>query len=89
MARLLGLGGVYAEEILLRAGVDKTKLCKNLTDVEVKGIFDALQGLLSKVSACDLGAKHNSRWRRRTFWMLCRFKLKRYEGFKTQVYSSF
>ena len=38
-ARLLGIGGVYAEEVLLRAGVDKAKLCKNLTDADVKADF--------------------------------------------------
>ena len=40
IARLLGVGGVYAEEVLLRANVEKTKPCKNLTDVEVKAIFE-------------------------------------------------
>ena len=87
-ARLLGIGGVYAEEILLRAGVDKAKPCKNLTDAEIKGIFDALQSLLSKVSAGNFepsiildedGG----------FLDVVPFKLKRYEGFKSQVYSSF
>ncbi len=87
-ARLLGIGGVYAEEILLRAGVDKAKPCKNLTDMEIKGIFDALQSLLSKVSACIfepciiLDEDGD-------FLDVVPFKLKRYEGFKTQVYSSF
>ena len=87
-ARLLGIGGVYAEEVLLRAGVDKAKPCKNLTDMEIKGIFDALQSLLSKVSAGNFepsiildedGG----------FLDVVPFKLKRYEGFKSQVYSSF
>lgn len=87
-ARLLGIGGVYAEEVLLRAGVDKAKPCKNLTDMEIKGIFDVLQSFLSKVSAGNFepsiildedGG----------FLDVVPFKLKRYEGFKTQVYSSF
>jgi predicted ribosome quality control (RQC) complex YloA/Tae2 family protein len=88
IARLLGLGGVYAEEVLLRAGVDKSKPCKKLANAEIKGVFDALQSLLSKVSASDFepsiildedGG----------FLDVGPFKLKRYEGFKTQVYSSF
>jgi predicted ribosome quality control (RQC) complex YloA/Tae2 family protein len=87
-ARLLGIGGVYAEEILLRADVDKAKLCKNLTDEELKAVFDVLQSFLSKVSAGnfepsivldDDGG----------FLDVVPFKLKRYEGFKTQVYNSF
>jgi predicted ribosome quality control (RQC) complex YloA/Tae2 family protein len=88
MARLLGLGGVYAEEVLLRAGVDKAKPCKNLTDMEIKAVFDVLQSLLSKVSAgnfepriiLDEGGG---------FLDVVPFELKRYEGCKTQVYSSF
>src|SRR5208337_2703332 len=87
-ARLLGIGGVYAEEVLLRAGVDKAKPCKNLTDIEIKGIFDVLQSLLSKVSAgnfepCIILDEDGG------FLDVVPFKLKRYEGLKTQVYSSF
>ncbi|MCJ7794001.1 NFACT family protein [Candidatus Bathyarchaeota archaeon] len=87
-ARFLGIGGVYAEEVLLRANVDKAKPCKNLTDTEVKGIFDALQSLLSKLSEGNLEPsiildEDGS------FLDVVPFKLKRYEGFKTQVYSSF
>jgi predicted ribosome quality control (RQC) complex YloA/Tae2 family protein len=87
-ARFLGIGGVYAEEVLLRANVDKAKPCKNLTDIEIKGIFDALQSLLSKLSAgilepsIILGEDGS-------FLDVVPFKLKRYEGFKTQVYNSF
>ena len=87
-ARLLGIGGVYAEEVLLRAGVDKTKPCKNLTDTEVKAVFDVLQNLLSKISSGNfepsiiLDADGG-------FLDVVPLKLKRYEGLKTQVYSSF
>ena len=87
-ARLLGIGGVYAEEVLLRAGVDKAKPCKNLTDMEIKAVFDVLQSFLSKVSAgnfepCIILDEDGG------FLDVVPFKLKRYEGFKTQVYSSF
>jgi predicted ribosome quality control (RQC) complex YloA/Tae2 family protein len=87
-ARFLGIGGVYAEEVLLRANVDKAKPCKNLTDMEIKGIFDALQSLLSKLSASILEPsiildEDGS------FLDVVPFKLKRYESFKTQGYSSF
>jgi predicted ribosome quality control (RQC) complex YloA/Tae2 family protein len=87
-ARFLGIGGVYAEEVLLRANVDKAKPCKNLTDMEIKGIFGALQSLLSKLSAGILEPsiildEDGS------FLDVVPFKLKRYEGFKTQGYNSF
>jgi predicted ribosome quality control (RQC) complex YloA/Tae2 family protein len=88
MARLLGLGGVYAEEILLRAGVDKAKQCKNLMATEIEAIFCVLQSLLSRVSAGDFEPSiildENG-----GFLDVVPLRLKRYEGFKTQVYTSF
>ena len=87
-ARLLGIGGVYAEELLLRANVDKAKPCKNLTEAEVKAFFDALQGLLSKLSEGILEPSiilddDGS------FVDVVPFTLKRYEGCKTQTYATF
>jgi len=40
LARFLGLGGVYAEELLLRAQIEKTKLSSILAIDEIKAIFD-------------------------------------------------
>ena len=87
-ARFLGIGGVYAEEVLLRANVDKAKPCKNLTDMEIKGIFAALQSLLSKLSEGNLEPSIILD-QDGSFLDVVPLKLKRYEGFKTQVYSSF
>jgi predicted ribosome quality control (RQC) complex YloA/Tae2 family protein len=88
IARFLGIGGVYAEEVLLVANLDKTRLCNSLTSVEVAGIFEALQSLLSKVSSGNLEPSiildENG-----SFLDVVPFKLKRYEGFKTQVYNNF
>lgn len=50
LARFLSIGGVYAEEVLARAGVHKTKACNLLSDDEVKAIFEGLQGLLLQVT---------------------------------------
>ena len=88
LARFLGIGGVYAEEILLRSNVDKTKPCNTLTVEETKGIFDALKNLLTAVSECKFEPciildKDDS------YLNVVPFKLKRYESFKTQVYGSF
>jgi predicted ribosome quality control (RQC) complex YloA/Tae2 family protein len=50
LARSAGLGGTYAEEILLRADVEKTVLCKNLTpNNDIAEIFNILQLLLSRL----------------------------------------
>ncbi|MCJ7559505.1 NFACT family protein, partial [Candidatus Bathyarchaeota archaeon] len=88
IARFLGVGGVYAEEILLRANVEKTKHCNALTDSEVDAIFDGFQSLLSSVSGSKTEpsivlAEDDS------FMDVVPFRLKRYEAFKSQPYSSF
>jgi len=88
IARFLGIGGFYAEEALLRAGVDKTNLCKNLTDTENQRIFDALQSLLSKLAWGNLEPSIVLD-QEGSFLDVVPFKLKRYEGFKTQSYNSF
>ncbi|HLN88497.1 MAG TPA: ribosome rescue protein RqcH [Candidatus Binatia bacterium] len=88
IVRYLGVGGVYAEEILLRANVDKAKHCSALTGDEVKGVFDVLKTLLSAVSGSDLepcivlGEDGD-------FLDVVPIKLKRYEDCKMQPYSSF
>jgi predicted ribosome quality control (RQC) complex YloA/Tae2 family protein len=87
-ARFLGIGGVYAEEVLLRANVDKAKPCKNLTDMETKGIFDVLQSLLSKLAGGNLEPSIVLD-QDGSFLDVVPLKLKRYEGFKTQGYNSF
>jgi len=88
MARFLGVGGIYAEEILLRADVEKTKHCSALTDSEVGAIFGGLQSLLSTVSSLNTEpnivlAEDGS------FLDVVPFKLKRYEALRAQPYSSF
>jgi len=88
IARFLGVGGIYAEEILLRANVEKTKHCNALNSAEVDAIFDGLQSLLSTVSGFKtepniVFAEDGS------FLDVVPFKLKRYEAFRSQNYSSF
>jgi predicted ribosome quality control (RQC) complex YloA/Tae2 family protein len=88
VARLLGLGGVYAEEMLLRANVDKTAQCKNLTEEQINAIYSALQSLLTPLSESKLEpaiilAEDDS------FMDCVPLKLKRYEGCKTQTYPTF
>ncbi|MCK4313347.1 NFACT family protein, partial [Candidatus Bathyarchaeota archaeon] len=50
LARFLGIGGSYAEETLLRAGVDKKTPCNTLDDTMVDAVFNELQSLLSQVT---------------------------------------
>jgi predicted ribosome quality control (RQC) complex YloA/Tae2 family protein len=87
-ARLLGIGGLYAEEVLLRANVEKTKSCKALTDQEIVAIHTALKNLLSKLADSKLEPNivldQNG-----SFLDAVPFMLKRYEGYKTQAYATF
>jgi len=88
LARFLGVGGFYAEEILLRANVEKTHRCNALGNVEVDAIFDELQGLLSAVS--DFKTEPNIVLAEDgSFVDVAPFKLKRYETFKSKSYGSF
>lgn len=88
LARSLGVGGVYAEEILLRANVDKTKHCNTLTASEADTIFGCLQSLLSALSSFTV-EPHIVLAEDGSFLDTTPFKLKRYEAFAVQAYNSF
>ncbi|MCW4019541.1 MAG: ribosome rescue protein RqcH [Candidatus Bathyarchaeota archaeon] len=88
LVRFLGVGGLYAEELLQRTGVEKTKPCDTLTTEDVKSIFGALQGLLSAFSGQTL-EPNIVLDDADGFVNVAPVKLKRYEGFKQQSYGSF
>jgi len=88
LARFLGIGGIYAEELLLRANIEKTKKNKTLTDTEITTIFETLQTLLSTVTENKLEPaiildKEN------TFIDAVPFKLMRYETSQIQPFKTF
>jgi predicted ribosome quality control (RQC) complex YloA/Tae2 family protein len=88
LVRFLGIGGVYAEEVLLRAGIDKATPCSKLSEKDFSAIFDGLQFLLSlvvngKLETCIVLDETGG------FVDVSPFRLKRYEGFKHQPYGSF
>jgi predicted ribosome quality control (RQC) complex YloA/Tae2 family protein len=49
LARFLGIGGIYAEEILLRLGIDKTTPCSTLNPSKIADLYNCLQSLISQV----------------------------------------
>jgi predicted ribosome quality control (RQC) complex YloA/Tae2 family protein len=51
LTKFLSIGGHYAEEILLRAQVDKKAPCNSLAEHELDRIFDQLQQILSIIGA--------------------------------------
>lgn len=49
-----GLGGLYAEEVVLRSGVDKKKITQELEDQEVEDIYQALLSIFQPLKDNDL-----------------------------------
>ena len=49
LTKFLSIGGMYAEEILLRAQVDKNKRCESLKNSDFNKIFTALSEIVSQL----------------------------------------
>jgi len=54
IARLLGFGGLYSEEILSKANIEKTKLSCSLQDSEFEAIFNSVQNILSAITTLKI-----------------------------------
>jgi predicted ribosome quality control (RQC) complex YloA/Tae2 family protein len=48
LAMNLSLGGIYAEEVCLRAKIDKMKKCKEVSEEEARQIFQTMSSLLNQ-----------------------------------------
>ena len=53
LTKLLSIGGLYAEEILQRAEINKNTPCENLTKQQIDAIFTQTQTLISKITASE------------------------------------
>jgi predicted ribosome quality control (RQC) complex YloA/Tae2 family protein len=88
LTRFLSIGGLYAEEILLRAGVNKKSPCEGLGKQEVDEIFNQLQLLLSslkegKLEPCIVVDEKGE-------WLdVTPIRLKKYEHFQTKAHEDF
>lgn len=49
LARVLSVGGLYAEEILLRSGIDKNKPCSLLTDEDLTALLNSIKEIVSQI----------------------------------------
>jgi len=88
LARFLGIGGVYAEEVLLRLGIEKTIRCESLTLQQVEAIHKILhemrsQVLEGKLEPCIFLDEDGA------FLDVTPLRLKRYEGLRHQSFNSF
>ena len=54
LATETGLGGLYAEEVCLRAGVDKKKSAEMLSDEEIGAIYDAIREIFQPIIEGDM-----------------------------------
>jgi len=54
LATETGLGGLYAEEVCLRAGVDKKKSAEMLSDEEIRAIYDAIREIFQSIIERDI-----------------------------------
>jgi len=88
LTKFLSIGGLYAEELLLLAGVDKNTPCKTLTEQQLDNIFTQLKTLLSNLSERKLDPAviidEKGEWIDVT-----PIGLKRYEGLKRKPHKTF
>jgi len=88
LTKLLSIGGLYAEELLLRAEVDKKTPCQELTDQQVDSIFTQLTILMSNLTQRKLSpvifVDDKGEWVDVT-----PFGLKVYERMETKPYKTF
>ncbi len=83
LARKLNMGGMYAEEISLRAGFEKTTPVKELSDEDLKRVYDAMIETFNDEPRPNIvfkdGAMHD----------VVPIELKIYEGFEKRYFPTF
>ncbi len=88
LTRLFSIGGLYAEETLLRAGIDKKTPCEKLTEIELERIFNELYNLALQVASGKLQPAiiidEEGSWIDAT-----PIRLKKYENYSHKEFNSF
>jgi len=88
LTKFLSIGGLYAEEILLRAQVEKSIPAEALTEPEIDRIFEQLQQLLSTITSGNV--KPCIVLNEQGEWVdVTPILLEKYVQFKHKTYSSF
>jgi len=88
LTRFLSIGGLYAEEILLRAGINKNVSCAALNSEELKVLYDELEDLVHRVVNGELEP-------RIVFdedgdlMDVVPLSLKKYEGYECKIFENF
>jgi len=88
LTKFLSISGTYAEEILLRAEVNKKRDCGSLTERELDSIFNQLQNLLSRINTGTMEPRIVSD--EESGWIdVTPVPLKKYDQFEQKRYESF
>ncbi len=87
IARNLNIGGIYAEELCLRAGIDKNTPASSLSAQDLEKIFLALKGLINYLDEEEFNPRivlENS-----DLMSVDPFELRVYEGMQFRQFNSF
>jgi predicted ribosome quality control (RQC) complex YloA/Tae2 family protein len=88
LTKFLSISGTYAEEILLRAEVDKKTSCSSLAETELDVIFNQLKNGLERVISENLEPRIVSDENNELI-DVTPLQLKKYEAFKQTQYETF
>ncbi|USS41685.1 NFACT family protein [Thermococcus aggregans] len=83
LARSLNMGGLYAEEILLRAGIEKTRKANELSEEELKTIFEKMKEVFNSPKKPNIVYKDD------TPIDVLPIELKWYEGYEKKFFETF
>lgn len=83
LAREFSLGGAYAEEVCLRANIDKAKVCAALAEPEARKIYSSAKSLFSEKVSPEIVLAGEA------FEDVVPFPLKRYAGAPSKQFDSF
>ncbi len=88
LTRFLSIGGLYAEELLLRAGLDKNTHCQTLTQQQLDDLYAQLKTILTQLT--DGKYDPSIIVDPKGGWVdVTPIRLKRYEGLETKPYKTF
>ncbi len=88
LTKFLSISGTYAEEILLRADINKKRKCSSLAEQELDSIFSQLQKLLSLIDSGTMEPRIVSN--EKNVWIdVTPVPLKRYEQFEQKKCETF
>jgi predicted ribosome quality control (RQC) complex YloA/Tae2 family protein len=88
LTKILSIGGLYAEEILLRAQIDKKMPCELISEQEIDRLFKHLRHIISSISVGNI--KPNIVFDDEKGWIdVTPISLKKHLGLKQKLFKTF